>query len=184
MDIRIEGGGASSSGTGSEETTVCAWAEWRDRRPSAGGNAARRETIDGARPHGPCPGVVDIHGDAFERPVDAASGRFTFAMELLRCFDTDRQVIANGHNHGVFSRGSTLVVGNRGCAAPGKRGLRDILAGHGRNCWPRLGADTKFHLRHDGTFQSRRGGRKSSTGSASPGTHRRGWRFNNHMPRQ
>jgi alpha-D-ribose 1-methylphosphonate 5-triphosphate diphosphatase len=87
------------------------------------------------------PGIVDVHGDAFERQIMPRPGvGFPVDVALL---DSDRQVLANG---------ITTVFHGVTCSwEPGLRGpenARAIIAalGHLRS---RLGADTRFHLRHE-----------------------------------
>src|ERR1700677_2830770 len=97
MDITIEGGRVLLEGR-FEETTVRAGDGAIDAVGGAG-RAARR--ID-ARGLLVLPGVVDIHGDAFERQMMPRPGvHFATDIALL---DTDRQVVANGITtvfHGV-----------------------------------------------------------------------------------
>ena len=87
------------------------------------------------------PGVVDIHGDAFERQMMPRPG-VHFATDIA-LFDTDRQVVANGI--------TTVFHGVTWSWEPGLRSAgnaRAILAAM-EELRPRLGADTKFHLRHE-----------------------------------
>jgi alpha-D-ribose 1-methylphosphonate 5-triphosphate diphosphatase len=87
------------------------------------------------------PGIVDIHGDAFERQMMPRPGvGFPVDIALL---DSDRQVLANGI--------TTVFHGVTYSWEPGLRGpenARAIIAAldHLR---PLLGADTRFHLRHE-----------------------------------
>jgi len=136
MDISIEGGRVLL-GNRFEDTAVCS----RDGVIDAIGEqrvAARR--ID-ARGLMVLPGVVDIHGDAFERQMMPRPG-VHFAMDIA-LLDTDRQVIANGI--------TTVFHGVTWSWEPGLRGAgnaRAILAAM-EELRPRLGADTRFHLRHE-----------------------------------
>jgi len=87
------------------------------------------------------PGIVDLHGDAFERQIMPRPGvRVPLEIALA---DTDRQMIANGITtayHGVT------------CSwEPGLRGLqacRDFLAALAR-IGSRLACDTRMHLRFE-----------------------------------
>lgn len=85
------------------------------------------------------PGLVDIHGDAFERQLQPRPGvDFPAGIALV---DTDRQLLANGITtafHGV-----TLSW------EPGLRGAEMFLAvlGARRSLAGRLGADHRIHLR-------------------------------------
>jgi alpha-D-ribose 1-methylphosphonate 5-triphosphate diphosphatase len=87
------------------------------------------------------PGIVDLHGDAFERQLMPRPGvHFPPVPALL---ETDRQLLANGITtayHGV-----TLSW------EPGLRGIeaaREFLAALSA-ARPRLGADTRLHLRFE-----------------------------------
>ena len=87
------------------------------------------------------PGIVDLHGDAFERQLMPRPGvHFAPVPALL---ETDRQLLANGITtayHGV-----TLSW------EPGLRGIeaaRDFLAAL-REARPKLGADARLHLRFE-----------------------------------
>jgi alpha-D-ribose 1-methylphosphonate 5-triphosphate diphosphatase len=104
----------------------------------AAASAPRRIDADGLLV---LPGIVDIHGDAFERQMMPRPG-VGFPVDIaLR--DSDRQVLANG---------ITTVFHGVTCSwEPGLRGpenARAIIAAldHLR---PLLGADTRFHLRHE-----------------------------------
>jgi alpha-D-ribose 1-methylphosphonate 5-triphosphate diphosphatase len=85
------------------------------------------------------PGLVDIHGDAFERQLQPRPG-VDFPAEIA-FLDTDRQLLANGITtafHGV-----TLSW------EPGLRGVetfRALLAARARLAG-QLGADNRIHLR-------------------------------------
>jgi alpha-D-ribose 1-methylphosphonate 5-triphosphate diphosphatase len=87
------------------------------------------------------PGIVDLHGDAFERQLMPRPGvHFAPVPALL---ETDRQLLANGITtayHGV-----TLSW------EPGLRGIeaaREFLAALSA-AQPRLGADARLHLRFE-----------------------------------
>ena len=136
MDIRVEGGRVFV-GDRFEDTSVCANDGKIDAIGTEGGATLR---ID-ARDLLVLPGIVDIHGDAFERQVMPRPG-VHFAMDIA-LFDTDRQVLANGI--------TTVFHGVTWSWEPGLRGAdnaRAILAAM-EELQPRLGADTKFHLRHE-----------------------------------
>jgi alpha-D-ribose 1-methylphosphonate 5-triphosphate diphosphatase len=87
------------------------------------------------------PGIVDIHGDAFERQMMPRPGvHFDLDIALM---DTDCQVIANGI--------TTVFHGVTWSWEPGLRGAenaRALLAAM-EGLRPRLRADTRFHLRHE-----------------------------------
>lgn len=87
------------------------------------------------------PGIVDLHGDAFERQIMPRPG-VQVPLEIALA-DTDRQMITNGITtayHGVT------------CSwEPGLRGLqacRDFLAAL-ESMRPRLACDTRMHLRFE-----------------------------------
>src|SRR6266487_4627397 len=87
------------------------------------------------------PGIVDVHGDAFERQLMPRPGvGFPLDVALL---ESDRQAVANGITtvfHGVTW---SWEGGLRGA-----ENARAILDGIER-LRPRLGADTRYHLRHE-----------------------------------
>jgi alpha-D-ribose 1-methylphosphonate 5-triphosphate diphosphatase len=87
------------------------------------------------------PGLVDVHGDAFERQIEPRPGvGMDLAVALL---ETDRQLLGNGI--------TTAFHGVTWSWEPGLRGpenARALMAAIGR-LRPRLGADTRFHLRHE-----------------------------------
>jgi len=87
------------------------------------------------------PGIIDIHGDAFERQIMPRPG---VAVSLdIALIESDRQAIANGI--------TTVFHGVTWSWEPGLRGAenaRGILAAM-EALRPRLAADTRFHLRHE-----------------------------------
>src|SRR5450432_2663838 len=136
MDISIEGGRVLVGGRLAETTDGASDGAIDAIGKESG--AARR--ID-ARGLLVLPGVVDIHGDAFERQMMPRPG-VHFAMDIA-LLDTDRQVVANGI--------TTVFHGVTWSWEPGLRGAdnaRAILAAM-EELRPRLGADTRFHLRHE-----------------------------------
>jgi alpha-D-ribose 1-methylphosphonate 5-triphosphate diphosphatase len=138
MDIRIEGGRALI-GSGLENTTIhLAGAPGLIRDIGSDAPAPRRIDADGLIV---LPGIVDIHGDAFERQMMPRPG-VAFAMDIA-LLDSDRQALANGI--------TTVFHGVTWSWEPGLRGTenaRAMLEGIER-LRPRLGADTRFHLRHE-----------------------------------
>ena len=87
------------------------------------------------------PGIVDIHGDAFERQMMPRPG--VHVATDIALIDSDRQVIANGI--------TTVFHGVTWSWEPGLRGTdnaRGILGGI-ESLGGRLAADTKFHLRYE-----------------------------------
>ncbi|GHD53793.1 alpha-D-ribose 1-methylphosphonate 5-triphosphate diphosphatase [Thalassobaculum fulvum] len=87
------------------------------------------------------PGIVDLHGDAFERQMMPRPGvHFPTDLALL---DTDAQLIANGVStayHGVTYSWEPGLRGRESTCA-----LKAALA----EMKPRLACDTRFHLRHE-----------------------------------
>ena len=138
MRMRIEGGRALL-GAALEETSV-------DLDCEGGiitgvGAQARAERAIDARGLLVLPGIVDVHGDAFERQMMPRPGvGFPIDVALL---ESDRQAVANGITtvfHGVTW---SWEGGLRGA-----ENARAILDGIER-LRPRLGADTRYHLRHE-----------------------------------
>jgi alpha-D-ribose 1-methylphosphonate 5-triphosphate diphosphatase len=87
------------------------------------------------------PGIVDLHGDAFERQMmPRPSVDFPIDVALV---DSDRQVISNGI--------TTVFHGTTWSWEPGLRcgdNARKLLEAI-ETLKPRLAADTRFHLRHE-----------------------------------
>ena len=87
------------------------------------------------------PGIVDIHGDAFERQIMPRPG-VDFAMDIA-LIDSDRQAIANGI--------TTVFHGLTWSWEPGLRGTENAhrLVEALDAVRPNLAADTRLHLRHE-----------------------------------
>ncbi len=138
MDLRIEGGQALI-GDELVDTTIDIAAE-TSVISGIGKDVGAKHRLD-ARGLLVLPGIVDIHGDAFERQMMPRPGvDFPVDMALL---DTDRQVVANGI--------TTVFHGVTWSWEPGLRGAgnaRSILEAMER-LRPRLAADTRYHLRHE-----------------------------------
>jgi len=87
------------------------------------------------------PGIVDIHGDAFERQMMPRPG--VHVATDIALIDSDRQAIANGI--------TTVFHGVTWSWEPGLRGsenARAILAAI-ESLRDRLAADTRYHLRYE-----------------------------------
>lgn len=87
------------------------------------------------------PGLVDVHGDAFERQLMPRPG--VGVNPELALLETDRQLVANG-----------ITTAFHGVTRSWEPGLRDaatarILLEAVERLAPRLVADTRFHLRHE-----------------------------------
>ena len=119
-----------------EDTTVTV----EDGRISAIGGPSRGEEWD-AGDDWLLPGIVDLHGDAFERQMMPRPG-VHFPMDLA-LLDTDTQLVANGV--------STAFHGVTYSWEPGLRGRESTLALKAAlaAAKPRLACDTRFHLRHE-----------------------------------
>ena len=138
MRMRIEGGRALV-GDGLEETSIDVDCE-AGIITGVGAQASAGRVID-ARGFVVLPGIVDVHGDAFERQMMPRPGvGFPIDVALL---ESDRQAVANGITtvfHGVTWswEGGLRGAGNARAILDGLERLR-----------PRLGADTRYHLRHE-----------------------------------
>lgn len=87
------------------------------------------------------PGIVDLHGDAFERQMMPRPGvDFPIDVALV---DSDRQAIANGITTVFHAATWSWEPGLRS----GGNALRLLDAIEGLR--PQLAADTRFHLRHE-----------------------------------
>ena len=137
-DLTIEGGQTALP----DGTLVDAAITIADGRIVAiGGSGGRAGTVWNAGGMMVLPGVVDLHGDAFERQIMPRPG-VTFPLDMA-LVDTDRQMTANGITtayHGVtYSwepglRSRDVVVGM----------LEAMEAGQDR-----FGCDTRFHMRFE-----------------------------------
>ena len=138
MDIRIDGGRTLVGGRFEETSVHCDAGTGTIGRLGADGAAER--TLD-ARGLLVLPGIVDIHGDAFERQMMPRPG-VGFPLDVA-LFESDRQAVANGITtvfHGVTWswEGGLRGADNARAILDGIERLRD-----------RLGADTRYHLRHE-----------------------------------
>lgn len=87
------------------------------------------------------PGIVDIHGDAFERQIMPRPG-VSFPLEMA-LVETDRQLAANG-----------ITTAYHGVTWSWEPGLRGAESAHAlletlEALRDRLAVDTRFHLRHE-----------------------------------
>ena len=136
MDIRIDGGRVLIEDR-LEPTSIHIDA---GRIAAIGGDGAAARTLD-ARGCLVLPGIVDIHGDAFERQM-MPRPRVAFPLDIA-LLESDRQAVANGI--------TTVFHGVTWSWEGGLRGAdnaRAILTGIER-LRSRLGADTRYHLRHE-----------------------------------
>ena len=87
------------------------------------------------------PGIIDLHGDAFERQMMPRPG-VDFPLDVA-LVDSDRQAIANGITTVFHATTWSWEPGLRG--GDNARGLLEAI----EMLRPRLAADTRFHLRHE-----------------------------------
>jgi alpha-D-ribose 1-methylphosphonate 5-triphosphate diphosphatase len=136
-DILIEGGRALL-GEDIRETSL----QVADGEITAvGSNHGRRSLGIDASGLKVLPGIVDLHGDAFERQMMPRPG-VDFPVDVA-LVDSDRQAIANGI--------TTVFHATTWSWEPGLRGAnnaRDLLEAI-ETLRPQLAADTRFHLRHE-----------------------------------
>ena len=87
------------------------------------------------------PGIVDIHGDAFERQM-MPRPKVDFPIDVA-LVDTDRQVIANGITTVFHAATWSWEPGLR--SGENALKLMDAI----ETLRPKLAADTRLHLRHE-----------------------------------
>jgi len=138
MQICIDGGRALIDGR--LETTSIHFDSRRGAIGALGSDQPAEQRID-ASGLLVLPGIVDIHGDAFERQIMPRPG-VDFPLDVALC-DSDRQAVANGI--------TTVFHGVTWSWEPGLRGPENahaILQAL-EQLRPQLAADTRFHLRHE-----------------------------------
>lgn len=87
------------------------------------------------------PGIVDNHGDGFERHIMPRAGvDFPLPVALV---DADRQLLSSGITTAFFAQGLSWEGGLRGVARAGA--LIDAIAA----ARPVQGADIRVHIRHE-----------------------------------
>ena len=87
------------------------------------------------------PGIIDLHGDAFERQMMPRAG-VDFPADVA-LYDSDRQAIGNGITTVFHATTWSWEPGLR--SADNARLLLEAI----ETMRPRLAADTRFHLRHE-----------------------------------
>ena len=88
------------------------------------------------------PGIVDIHGDAFERAIAPRPGsHFPLKMGIL---ENDRHLIASGITTFFYSITDSYEPGLR--SRETARGIINFVLGEGKNS---LKADSRIHIRHE-----------------------------------
>ncbi len=136
-DIFIEGGRALLGGEFLETSLAIAGGEIAavdldHGRGSVGVDASGLKVL---------PGIVDLHGDAFERQIMPRPG-VDFPIDVALA-DSDRQAIGNGI--------TTVFHATTWSWEPGLRSgdnAKELLEAI-ETLRPRLSADTRFHLRHE-----------------------------------
>src|ERR1700726_537405 len=137
MDISIKGGRALLDGEFRETSLQVADGKIStvdaDHEDSSFGIDARRLKV--------LPGIVDLHGDAFERQMMPRPG-VDFPVDVALA-DSDRQAISNGITTVYHGTTWSWEPGLR-CGDNARRLLEAI-----ETLRPQLAADTRFHLRHE-----------------------------------
>jgi alpha-D-ribose 1-methylphosphonate 5-triphosphate diphosphatase len=136
-DIFIEGGRVVLDGAIAETSLQIAGGKIGEIGPDQG----RGSRCMDARGLLVLPGIVDLHGDAFERQMMPRPG-VDFPVDVA-LVDSDRQAIGNGI--------TTVFHATTWSWEPGLRSAdnaRELLEGI-EGLRPRLAADTRFHLRHE-----------------------------------
>jgi alpha-D-ribose 1-methylphosphonate 5-triphosphate diphosphatase len=137
-DVRIEGGSALIDGHFEETAVVVNSASGTICDTNCDARSKRRLDATGLLI---LPGIVDIHGDAFERQVMPRPG-VDFALDIA-LFESDAQAVANGL--------TTVYHGVTWSWEPGLRGTENarLMLETIERVRPQLRADTRFHLRHE-----------------------------------
>jgi alpha-D-ribose 1-methylphosphonate 5-triphosphate diphosphatase len=87
------------------------------------------------------PGIVDVHGDAFERQIEPRPG---VVIDLtVALLETDRQLVANGITTAYHGVTWSWEPGLRGYETA--RRLMEVM----ETLRPKLACDTRYHLRHE-----------------------------------
>jgi alpha-D-ribose 1-methylphosphonate 5-triphosphate diphosphatase len=108
---------------------------------TVGSDAGRASLYIDARSLKVLPGIVDLHGDAFERQMMPRPGvDFPIDVALI---DSDRQAISNGITTVFHATTWSWEPGLR--SADNARALLEAIEA----MRPQLAADTRFHLRHE-----------------------------------
>ncbi|MBO0719127.1 MAG: alpha-D-ribose 1-methylphosphonate 5-triphosphate diphosphatase, partial [Rhizobiales bacterium] len=135
--VYIEGGRALL-GQAIHESSLCVEAGKIDR---IGSGRARAALELDARDLLVLPGIVDLHGDAFERQMMPRPGvDFPIDVALV---DSDRQAISNGITTVFHATTWSWEPGLR--SGENARRLLEAI----ETLRPQLAADTRFHLRHE-----------------------------------
>ena len=106
-----------------------------------GGSRGRAQLALDARDLLVLPGIVDLHGDAFERQMMPRAG-VDFPIDVALA-DSDRQAISNGITTVFHATTCSWEPGLR--SAGNARSLMEAI----ERQRPQFAADTRFHLRHE-----------------------------------
>ena len=136
-DILLEGG-RTLIGTELVETSLAV--SGRDIAAMDASRGRARLAID-ARNLLVLPGIVDLHGDAFERQMMPRAG-VDFPIDVALA-DSDRQAISNGITTVFHATTCSWEPGLR--SADNARALMEAI----ERQRPQFAADTRFHLRHE-----------------------------------
>jgi len=136
-DIFLEGGRAL---IGTEIVEASLSVSGTDVADIGGSRGRARLAID-ARDLLVLPGIVDLHGDAFERQMMPRAG-VDFPIDVALA-DSDRQAISNGITTVFHATTCSWEPGLR--SAGNARGLMEAI----ERQRPQFAADTRFHLRHE-----------------------------------
>ncbi|TYO64013.1 alpha-D-ribose 1-methylphosphonate 5-triphosphate diphosphatase [Bradyrhizobium hipponense] len=137
IDIFLEGGRALI-GTELVETSLLV--SGTDIAQVGASRGRTRLAID-ARDLLALPGIVDLHGDAFERQMMPRAG-VDFPIDVALA-DSDRQAISNGITTVFHATTCSWEPGLR--CADNARSLMEAI----ERQRPQFAADTRFHLRHE-----------------------------------
>ncbi|WP_454625557.1 alpha-D-ribose 1-methylphosphonate 5-triphosphate diphosphatase [Bradyrhizobium cenepequi] len=137
-DISIEGGKALVGDQFAETSLRIAG---RDIAKLGGDGDGRGAIGIDARDLLVLPGIVDLHGDAFERQMMPRAG-VDFPIDVALA-DSDRQAISNGITTVFHATTWSWEPGLR--SADNARRLLEAI----EQMRPQLAADTRFHLRHE-----------------------------------
>jgi alpha-D-ribose 1-methylphosphonate 5-triphosphate diphosphatase len=137
IEINIEGGRTLLGAEISEASLSIS-----DGKIRAIGSGSERHSLElDARDLLVLPGIVDLHGDAFERQMMPRPG-VDFPLDIA-LVDSDRQAIGNGITTVFHATTWSWEPGLR--SGDNARGLLEAIEA----LRPRLAADTRFHLRHE-----------------------------------
>ncbi len=136
-DIFIEGGRVL---LGDEFSDATLQTSGRDIAAVGSGHSSGSLALD-ARGLLVLPGIVDLHGDAFERQMMPRPG-VDFPVDVALA-DSDRQAVANGITTVFHAATWSWEPGLR--SGDNARRLLEAI----ESLRPQLAADTRFHLRHE-----------------------------------